>query len=60
MKICIHTRMKSEAWLGVVHEDQAEKKTAAGVAKMIFNAFQRRLSISVYGTIFVILIIFEC
>lgn len=40
------------------HEDHAEKKKKR--AKVVFNTFQRRLSISVYGTIFVILIIFEC
>lgn len=40
------------------HEDHAEKKKK--LAKVVFNTFQQRLSISVYGTIFVILIIFEC
>lgn len=49
-----------EAWLGIIYEDRAEQEKLWKRRKMIFNAFQRRLSISVYGTIFVILSIFEC
>lgn len=45
----------------LIHEDQAERGKSCGNDKKkekIFNTFQR--SISVYGTIIVILLIFEC